>query len=229
MSSDIVVRLSAEELNKFCNPQTMVGISLHVWKYFCDLFYDQAILIKKRKVGIQIRHSLEQISRYLQMVGDLSTETVDSVIVIYLKQLAFMSYKHDSSNKIINVTFHNMTVREVGILAADTIIDFLFDLALEVIVHIKSSPNKSPLDDCTIDYCWKSIAELEPMIRQCANDVHKSKPTVVRETYFSCVATMTMTHEPIPNELVKVKYGMDIYNIGQGSTIDELPVMHANY
>ena len=64
------------------------------------------------------------------------------------------------------------------------------------------------------------------MIRQCANDVHKTKPTVTRETYFSCLATMTMTHEPIPEQLVKVKRGMDIYNIGQGSTIEEMP---ANY
>ena len=225
MCGDLAIRLSASELRNTFNSQTMVGITLHIWKYFGDLLFEEAKLIRKTKTAYRLRNCLEQISRHLLLIGDQSTDIVTSMIIIHLKQLAFMSHKHANSMKTIDVLIHNMNIKELGLIEADMLIDFLMDLTLEIIAYIKSDPNKGPLADCTIDYCWSSIVEIEPKIRNWTNQIIPVKKDH-RDTYFSCIATMEIRHRPIPDQVIKVEKGMDIYRIGQEGINISPPIVY---
>jgi hypothetical protein len=225
MCSDLAIRLSASELRNTFNSQTMVGITLHVWKYFGNLLFEKAKLIKKTKTAYRLRDCLEQISRHLLLIGDQSKDIVTSMIIIHLKQLAFLSHRHANSMKTVDVLIHNMDIRELGLIEADMLIDFLMDLTLEIIAYIKSDPNKGPLSDCTIDYCWSSIVEVEPKIRNWTNQIIPNKKDY-KETYLSCMATMEILHQPIPDQVIKVEKGMDIYRIGQEGINVSPPIVY---
>ncbi len=226
MDNNHTVYLTAKDLCRICNSQTMIALCIHVWKHFSDIFQELATNKGKLHEKQQIKYCFEQIKRYLQITGDLAREEVTSVIILEIHKLIFVSYKNNERNRIINIVFNDMSIKEIGILEPDIIIDFLFDLIIEVMVHFKSNPNSSLADDHTVDYCWNNMAEIESVMRQNVDKVHPFNATSPKEIYTSCLATLSITHEPIPTRLVKVRHGMDVYNIGRDDSVkDQSPIV----
>ncbi len=204
-----ITSLTAIELRKICNPITAIAICLQLWRHFLSIFRKRAQDTQKIRIDNTIRFCLEHATYHLLMLGAMSEDQATSIINMTIYKVSIISHINHPINKKTTITFCDLSIKEIGDLRPDVIVDFLMNLVKECSTMIKDNP-KGPLFNQYVDYYADSIYDISDIMKKTFYQVTQILRIIEKEEYISGFATLAFERNPLQENIVTVSENMNL-------------------
>lgn len=218
MSNYQVINLTATDLKKICNPITAIAICIQLWRHFLSIFRKRAQDAQQNRVDNTIKFCMEHITYNLLMLGALTEELTTSVISMTIYKVAIISNINHPTNAKTTISFCDLSVKDVGNLRPDIIVEFLMKLVKECSIMIKENP-KGPFFSQYVNYYSESIYDVADILKKSFYQVTRIQGIVDPEEYISGFLSLELKREAEPATHIQVSENMNLEVTNPSDTV----------